>query len=254
MIDCVGAGRALSLRLCTEGVPDGEAAVFTLFDASDDSELETVEGKVEGDKALCTWTTPDLEEEGKETRRVYYKAKVMGNEVTSPEVEIYRDKATIISLDPDGEPLPDVPYTVVAGKRARHANTGSKGERTEEYLPQGKRAVHWGEGVDLIEWQEEGPVVWKAKLRRQTWFDVDILGILPEEWETDDVFVLTSDDGSFEQKKSVYDDQIKGDDRLTLRFTGIEPGKKYTLKRFLDDELMEVTFESVAYEELIHMG
>lgn len=67
----------------------------------------------------------------------------------------------------------------------------------------------------------------------------------------DDLFVLTSTDGSYRAQKTVKDDQMPGDESVDLHFTGLKRSKSYTLKAHPSPGAAPVTlFEGVAYDSL----
>src|SRR5262245_6336840 len=67
----------------------------------------------------------------------------------------------------------------------------------------------------------------------------------------DDVYSLLNEDGSVHQKRTVKDDGRADDGILTLCFTGLERGQKYSLDVDLGDEGRYFAFYSVPLEDLL---
>ncbi|WP_437306887.1 hypothetical protein [Sorangium sp. So ce388] len=79
---------------------------------------------------------------------------------------------------------------------------------------------------------------------------VDILAD-PAALSTQDRFVLRSEDGAYRQERTTKNDLIEGDDRLTLRFTGVHKGKRYTLEHIPEGIGPLSIFENVPVEQLL---
>jgi len=248
MIVHVGAGKEIVLQVKAFGVPDGDPITLTVHKLADDAELGTLEGKVKDGQVECPWVAPELDE-GEETRRVYYEAEVGEHEVSSHEIEIYRDKVTVASVDEEGKPFPDASYELAAGDEVRVGHTGAKGERVEDYLPPGKVRIAWLDPCELVGWEEEGGATWKAKLRPR-FVDVDVLGD-PEDHPSGTRYILCSDDGSYQQARSVREDRIPGDGKVTLRFTGLIPAETYSLVLETESGARRVIIDAMAYADMI---
>ncbi|CDH44893.1 hypothetical protein [Candidatus Contendibacter odensensis] len=67
----------------------------------------------------------------------------------------------------------------------------------------------------------------------------------------DDHYRLLNEDGSLHQERTVIDDAIPGDGYLTLIFTGLIPGCKYSLEVDLGAEGRYLSFYKVLLEDLL---
>lgn len=74
----------------------------------------------------------------------------------------------------------------------------------------------------------------KDPIRKELRFDLALDPSTPG--LEDDVFVLSSGDGTYNMSKSVKDDKVPGDKKLTLVFPGVSDGKTYTLSQVHDGE------------------
>ena len=82
-------------------------------------------------------------------------------------------------------------------------------------------------------------------------FEIDIYIDPADPRTADDVYVLFNEDGSEHQRRTVADDAVPGDNKLTLVFTGLRRGLNYSL---LIDEGREgsyYAFYDVPLEDLI---
>jgi hypothetical protein len=63
-------------------------------------------------------------------------------------------------------------------------------------------------------------------------------------------FVLRSKDGEYEAKRSIADDAVAGDQKLTLEFADLVPDKVYSLVHFDGDAMVSTLFAEQCYEDL----
>lgn len=229
MITHLGAGKEVTLHLRAPAVKDGEAATFEILAASDGSVLQTLEGKVKARRASVKWT-PSLEDD-QGARRIRYEVRAGDRKLVAPEVEVYRDEITIISLDEAGDPLPDATYELVVGDETRRGHTGTAGEHVEADLPPGEKQLTWTNGFELVAWEQQGPAVWRAKLalgavariRLRLVSDIGMLPIAHEPFTLRgdglDLSGETDEEGLFEHPELVkfgeYELRI-GDGKLTV--------------------------------------
>ncbi|MGH9900549.1 MAG: hypothetical protein ACRD68_01780 [Pyrinomonadaceae bacterium] len=69
----------------------------------------------------------------------------------------------------------------------------------------------------------------------------------------DDVYTLLNEDGSVHQRRKVADDAIRGDGKLTLVFTGLSRGTKYSLEIDEGSEGKYFALYQVLLEDLIEL-
>lgn len=80
--------------------------------------------------------------------------------------------------------------------------------------------------------------------------DINIL-TAPELFLAEDRFVLRSEDGSYRQERSIQDDLLEGDDKLTLRFTRVRRDLRYTLEYVPAGASPIAIFEGVRGDEML---
>jgi hypothetical protein len=86
------------------------------------------------------------------------------------------------------------------------------------------------------------------------YFEVELVGVDPRDARSlDDRYTLVGrgPDASYRQEKSVLDDAVPGDDKVTLRFTHLWPGLRYSLEIDLGVDGRYVLFEDVAWDDLM---
>lgn len=66
----------------------------------------------------------------------------------------------------------------------------------------------------------------------------------------DDRFKLFSNDGSYNQTKTIRDDLVAGDEWIDLLFTGLQRGARYSLEVATGDEPPYLVFENLPYGEV----
>jgi hypothetical protein len=70
----------------------------------------------------------------------------------------------------------------------------------------------------------------------------------------DDRYILLNEDGSEHQRRTVADDAVPGDDRLTLVFTGLRHGLRYTLLVDEGREGHHYAFHQMLLEDLLRFA
>jgi hypothetical protein len=165
-VEYVATHGEVLLALSVTGVDDGESATFEVKKASDHSVLATVEGTIEGGKAVGTWS-PDIDVDGDARGvRVYYTVQAGGHSTRAPELEVYLDWIEITSQDQDGKVLVDVPYILKSGPFERRGTTGMSGTHREVDVPPGDVKFEWVGPYELIEWVDQTGPTRKAKLKK----------------------------------------------------------------------------------------
>jgi hypothetical protein len=67
----------------------------------------------------------------------------------------------------------------------------------------------------------------------------------------DDVYILLNEDGTEHERRTVTDDQVGGDDKLTLLFSGLRRGLRYSLRIDEGREGAHYAFRDVLLEDLL---
>ena len=94
----------------------------------------------------------------------------------------------------------------------------------------------------------------KHLFRRGMIFAIDIF-VDPKDAETqDDKYQLLNEDGSVHQTRTVADDAKSGDEKLTLFFTGLENGSRYSLEIDQGGEGKYYLFYKVLLDDLVDLG
>ncbi len=84
-------------------------------------------------------------------------------------------------------------------------------------------------------------------------FSIDLF-IKPDSLQArDDVYSLLLEDGSVHQHRSVRDDAIKGDGKLTLVFRDLKPGRRYSLEIDQGGEGKYFAFYKVPLQDLLRL-
>lgn len=165
-IEAVSTTGEVQLEARIRGVDDGETATFTILKARDNSTITTVEGTVASGKATATWA-PEIDPEGDSRGiRVYYTVKAGTRTTRAPEMEVFLDWIEVTSQDEQGNPLPDVPYTLKVGKDERRGVTGSTGTFREVNVPHGDVKFEWRGPYELVEWVDQTGPTRTAKLKK----------------------------------------------------------------------------------------
>lgn len=150
---------------------NGDPVTFTIHKASDDSQLDTVDGTITKGKAVGDWKAKGPDPTGPDRSwRVYYKVTIGVEEAVSPELDVYLDSLEVTTQDEDGASLPDVGFTVLVGKdtKGKKATTGSSGTYKVTGLPPGEpvRVVWKAPARQVGDWVEDGAGKKTAKLKK----------------------------------------------------------------------------------------
>lgn len=150
---------------------NGDPVTFSIHKASDDSQLDTVDGTITKGKAVGDWKAKGPDPTGPDRSwRVYYKVTIGAEEAVSPELEVYLDSLELTSQDESGASLPDAGFTVFVGKdpKGKKATTGSSGTYKVTGLPPGHPVrVEWKAPIRQVgDWVEDGAGKKTAKLKK----------------------------------------------------------------------------------------